>query len=103
MTPSPPSADPLTAVLEENPMTDVVSIAPRTGEAVEVVAPETTSEEVDRLCAAALAAAPGLDTLGRAGRAGLLRALADALENRRTTSSPVADRDAALGTTPAER
>jgi NADP-dependent aldehyde dehydrogenase len=87
-------------------MTDVLSIDPRTGEAVEAVeavAPETTPEEVDRLCAAALAAAPGLDALGRAGRAALLRSLADALENRRTTSSPVADREAALGTTPAER
>jgi NADP-dependent aldehyde dehydrogenase len=78
-------------------MTDVLSIDPRTGEAVEVVAPETTTEEVDRLCAAALAAAPGLDALGRAGRAALLRALADALEARRDDVVAVADREAALG------
>ena len=40
MTPAPtPSADPLTAVPEEIPMSDVVSIEPRTGATVEVVAP----------------------------------------------------------------
>jgi NADP-dependent aldehyde dehydrogenase len=80
-------------------MTDVVSIDPRTGETVEAVAPETTTEEVDRLCAAALAAAPGLDELGRAGRARLLRALADALEARRDDVVAVADRETGLGTT----
>ena len=46
-------------------MSDIVSTDPRTGETVEVVAQETTTEEVDRLCTAALAAAPGLDALGR--------------------------------------
>ena len=80
-------------------MTDVVSIDPRTGETVEAVAPETTTEEVHRLCAAALAAAPGLDELGRAGRARLLRALADALEARRDDVVAVADRETGLGTT----
>src|SRR4051812_11889457 len=80
-------------------MTDVVSIAPRTGEAVEVVAQQTTSQEVDRLCAAALAAAPALEAMGRAGRAGLLRALADALEARRADVVAVADRETGLGTT----
>src|SRR3954468_2708884 len=78
-------------------MADVVSIDPRTGETVEVVAQETTTEEVDRLCAAALAAAPALDALGRAGRAALLRALADALESRRDDVVAVADRETALG------
>ncbi len=77
----------------------VVSTDPRTGEAVEVVAQETTPEEVDRLCAAALAAAPVLDALGRAGRAALLRALADALEARRDDVVAVADRETALGPT----
>ena len=69
--------------MSTSPDRGVVSTDPRTGEAVEVVAQETTPEEVDRLCAAALAAAPALDALGRAGRAALLRALADALEARR--------------------
>src|SRR4051794_12859437 len=77
---------------------EVVSINPRTGETVEVVAPETTPEEVDALCEAALAAAPALDGLGRSGRAALLRALADALEGRREDVVAVADRETALGT-----
>ena len=78
-------------------MSDVVSIDPRTGQAAEVVAQETGPEEVARLCEAALAAAPALDELGRAGRAALLRALADALEARREDVVAVADRETALG------
>ena len=80
-------------------MSDVVSIDPRTGEAVETVAPETTSAEVDRLCAAALAAAPALDAMGRARRVALLTALADALEARREDVVAVADRETGLGET----
>ena len=80
-------------------MSDVVSIDPRTGETVEVVAQETTTAEVDALCAAALTAAPRLDDMGRAGRASLLRALADALESRREDVVAVADRETGLGTT----
>jgi NADP-dependent aldehyde dehydrogenase len=79
-------------------MSDVLSIDPRTGVTVEVVAQETTTGQVDGLCAAALAAAPALDALGRAGRAALLRALADALEGRREDIVAVADRETALGT-----
>jgi NADP-dependent aldehyde dehydrogenase len=78
---------------------DVVSIDPRTGKTVEVVAQETTTAEVDRLVAAALAAAPALDAMGRSGRAALLRALADALEARREDVVAVADRETALGET----
>ncbi|WP_307867778.1 aldehyde dehydrogenase (NADP(+)) [Umezawaea beigongshangensis] len=78
-------------------MTDVVSTDPRTGRAVEVVAQETTPEEVARLCGAALAAAPALDRLGRDGRARLLRALADALEARREDVVATADRETGLG------
>ncbi|MGW5672136.1 aldehyde dehydrogenase (NADP(+)) [Micromonospora sp. NPDC003776] len=78
-------------------MSDVVSTDPRTGRAVEVVATETTTAEVDLLCAAALAAAPALEALGRAGRAALLRGLADALEERREEIVAVADRETALG------
>ncbi|MGY1637470.1 aldehyde dehydrogenase (NADP(+)) [Geodermatophilus sp. SYSU D00742] len=80
-------------------MSDVVSVDPRTGETVEVVAQETTPEEVDRLCTIALAAAPALEELGRAGRAALLRTLADALEDRRDDVVAVADRETALGPT----
>lgn len=80
-------------------MSDVVSIDPRTGRTAEVVAQETSPAEVARLCEAALAAAPALEELGRAGRAALLRALADALESRREDVVAVADRETALGTT----
>ena len=81
------------------PARDVVSIDPRTGEVAEVVAQETTSAEVDRLCAAALAAAPVLDAMGRTDRAALLSALADALEARRADVVAVADRETGLGDT----
>jgi NADP-dependent aldehyde dehydrogenase len=77
----------------------VVSIDPRTGAVTEVVAQETSTAEVDRLCAAALAAAPALEALGRTGRAALLRELADALEARREEIVAVADRETALGPT----
>ena len=79
-------------------MAEIPSIDPRTGQAVEVVAPETTPEELDRICAAALAAAPVLDEMGRAARGRLLVALADALEARREDVVAVADRETALGT-----
>lgn len=78
-------------------MTDVASVDPRTGRAVEVVAQETSTEEVDQLCRAALGAAPALEDLGRAGRARLLRAAADALEARRDDLVDVADRETGLG------
>ena len=78
-------------------MADIVSVDPRTGRAVEVVAQETTDEEVDSLCTAALAAAPLLEELGRARRTALLSALADALETRRGDIVPLADRETALG------
>jgi NADP-dependent aldehyde dehydrogenase len=74
-------------------MTDVVSIDPRTGREVEVVAPETSTAEVDRLCSAAR-----LD-LDRLDRADLLVALADALEARRDDIVGLADRETALGPT----
>jgi NADP-dependent aldehyde dehydrogenase len=80
-------------------MTDVTSTDPRTGAVVETVAPETAAEQVDQLAWSASAAAPGLEALGRAGRASLLRALADALQARRDEVVAVADRETGLGTT----
>src|SRR3954470_8191831 len=80
-------------------MADVVSTDPRPGQQIEVVSPETTAEEVDRICTAALTAAPALAALGRAGRAGLLRSLAGALDGRRQEIVAVADRETALGAT----
>ena len=78
-------------------MTAVTSTDPRTGHVVATVAEETTPEQVDRIARQAAAAAPGLERLGRPFRAGLLRALADALEADRATIVELADRETALG------
>jgi NADP-dependent aldehyde dehydrogenase len=80
-------------------MSDVLSIDPRTGATVEIVASETTTAQVDERCRAALAAAGPLDALGREGRATLLDALAEALDAHRDPIVAVADRETALGTT----
>lgn len=76
---------------------EVLSIDPRTGEVVEVVAHETAS--VAEICDAALAAAGPLDGLGRDKRAALLEALAAALEDSRPRIVEVADRETGLGET----
>jgi NADP-dependent aldehyde dehydrogenase len=78
-------------------VTPVASIDARTGEVVETVAQESTAEEIDAACARAAAAFPALEGMGRAGRAGLLRALAGALEAARPEVVRVADRETALG------
>ncbi|MEV6301920.1 aldehyde dehydrogenase (NADP(+)) [Actinoplanes sp. NPDC051861] len=75
----------------------VPSISPRTGDVVEVVASETPTASVDRICRAAAAAAEALDALGRDGRAALLEALAQALEDARARVVAVADRETGLG------
>ena len=80
-------------------MTDIVSINPRTGSIAEVVSSTTTALEVDALCTAAAAAAPVLERLGRAGRAAVLRAMADALESRGDDIVAVADRETGIGPT----
>jgi NADP-dependent aldehyde dehydrogenase len=79
-------------------MTGVPSIDPRSGATVEIVAEETTTEQVDAICAAALTAAGPLEDLGRDGRAALLDDLAAALEGHRDRIVEVADRETALGT-----
>jgi NADP-dependent aldehyde dehydrogenase len=78
-------------------MTVVASTDPRTGTQAEVVAEETTSAEVDRLCRAAAQAAPWLEGAGRQFRAGLLRRMADALEARGEEIVAIADRETAIG------
>jgi NADP-dependent aldehyde dehydrogenase len=80
-------------------MTAVVSIDPRTGEQAEVVAQETSSEEVDRLCESAAVAARDLEARGRAFRERLLRTMADRLEGRRAEIVALADRETAIGDT----
>lgn len=74
-----------------------MSVDRRTGR-TEQVAVESSSDDVDRLAREALAAAPALAALGRAGRADLLRACADALEAAGAEIVPLADRESALGT-----
>lgn len=78
-------------------MTAVMSVDARTGRAVEEIARESSAEEVDAACRRAAGAAAGLDALGRAGRARMLRAMADALEARREDLVRLADRESALG------
>ncbi|MER5502254.1 MULTISPECIES: aldehyde dehydrogenase (NADP(+)) [unclassified Streptomyces] len=76
---------------------DVVSVDPRTGEAVEVVAAESTPTEVAARCAAAESAVSALAALGVAGRAALLRDMAAELEKDGGTILALADRESALG------
>ncbi|GAA3388889.1 aldehyde dehydrogenase (NADP(+)) [Cryptosporangium minutisporangium] len=80
-------------------MTEVLSVDPRTGATVEIVATATTTAEVDEACRLAADATDALEALGRDGRAALLDALADALEAQRTEIVAVADRETALGAT----
>ncbi|MDN3356317.1 aldehyde dehydrogenase (NADP(+)) [Actinomadura sp. DC4] len=78
-------------------MTAVSSVDARTGEVVATVAAESTAEETAAACALAAAAFPGLEAMGRHGRAALLRAMAGALEAARPEVVRVADRESALG------
>ena len=78
-------------------MTAVMSVDARTGRAVEEIAHESSVEEVDAACRRAAGAVAGLDELGRAGRARMLRAMADALEARREELVRLADRESGLG------
>jgi NADP-dependent aldehyde dehydrogenase len=77
----------------------VVSIDPRTGDAVEKVTEQTSAADLDAACEAARAAYPALEAMGRDGRARLLRAMADGLEGDRDAIVALADRESALGPT----
>lgn len=61
----------------------VAGVDPRTATSLPAVAHETSSAEVDRIVAAAAAAAPALEALGREARAQLLTGMADGVEKRR--------------------
>jgi NADP-dependent aldehyde dehydrogenase len=78
-------------------VTAVTSVDARTGEVLGIVAQESTGEEAGAACARAAEAFPELEGMGRDGRAGLLRAMAGALETARTRIVEVADRESALG------
>ncbi|MGW4527508.1 aldehyde dehydrogenase family protein [Amycolatopsis sp. NPDC004378] len=70
---------------------------PRTGAALPGGEPPSDAAAVGRIVAAAEAAAPALDALGRSGRATLLRAFGHALESRRDDVVAIADQETALG------
>lgn len=77
-------------------MKTIDSIDPRTGTVVETVAPVTTDEQVAELAAAAAVAAPRYEALGRGFRAGLLRRIADGLEELRETIVEIGARESAI-------
>jgi NADP-dependent aldehyde dehydrogenase len=74
----------------------VVSTDPRTGESAPVAQPTTTAE-VEQLAVAAAGAAAGLEAMGRAGRAELLRAAAPRLEANGAEIVATADLETAIG------
>ncbi|MBB4684511.1 aldehyde dehydrogenase family protein [Amycolatopsis jiangsuensis] len=79
-------------------MTELIrSTDPRTGLAVDTELVATTRAEVAETCTRAAVASAGLERLGRAGRARLLRAMAEGLEARRDEVVSAADRETALG------
>ncbi|MGW3284307.1 aldehyde dehydrogenase (NADP(+)) [Streptomyces sp. NPDC001002] len=73
------------------------SYDPRTGQELPGGEAMSDSDDVERIVAAAAAAAPGLEDLGRSGRAGLLRDLAGALDARREDVVAHANSETALG------
>lgn len=75
----------------------VISFDPRTAEPVDDVGPETSADDVRRLCERAAAATTQLEASGRSGRATMLRAMADALEADREILVETGDRETALG------
>jgi NADP-dependent aldehyde dehydrogenase len=70
---------------------------PRTGEPVGEPVPHTSPARLDEICRAAATAAPGLAAITPAGRAGLLRAVADALGEHADELIALADAETALG------
>jgi NADP-dependent aldehyde dehydrogenase len=76
---------------------DVWSIDARTGERVEAVATAATDAEVDAAAARAAEVAPALVGAGLAGRARLLRGMAEEIEKDGDAIVAAADRESALG------
>ena len=74
----------------------ITTTNPRRGVTSETTIRETESAEVARQVDAAQAAAPGLERIGREGRAAVLDALAAELENRREHLVEVADSETGL-------
>jgi NADP-dependent aldehyde dehydrogenase len=98
-TDQPASVRQASTYVESESMAEVKSIDPRTGDVRAVVGHETTPREIDEMVAAAVAATREMASRGRVWRAGLLRALAQALEAGRAEIVRVADAETALGET----
>lgn len=79
-------------------MGSIVSIDPRTSTDVEVVAEETSLEDVRAICDRAAVVAPRLRALAPGARADLLESMAAALDAARESLVPLAHRESALGT-----
>jgi NADP-dependent aldehyde dehydrogenase len=75
----------------------VPSHDPRTGAAVHTALVESSADDVAAACERAAQVAPALDRLGRLGRADLLEAMAEAVEERRAELVAAADAETALG------
>jgi NADP-dependent aldehyde dehydrogenase len=75
----------------------VAGVDPRTGRDLPPVAVEATAADVHAVAERAASAAAGLDSLGRAGRADMLGALAAALESHRDDIVATADSETGLG------
>jgi NADP-dependent aldehyde dehydrogenase len=75
----------------------ITSFDPRTGAAIREVAVETTADEVGTLCTTADETAKTLDRAGRAGRARMLRSMAQALEDDRPELVATGEAETALG------
>jgi NADP-dependent aldehyde dehydrogenase len=74
----------------------ILTTDPRTGLSTSTTLTATTDDELNALCAAALAAAPGIDRLGRLWRADFLDALAGALEEDRDLLVAAAETETGL-------
>ena len=75
----------------------VVSIAARSGDPRRTLAPESSAADVAEACRSAARTLPDLAAAGAAGRARLLRAIADRLDAEVDRLVPVADAETALG------
>lgn len=79
-------------------MVEVKSINPRTGMVMRSLGEGSTAGDVDAACSSAAAAASALETLGRSGRASMLRMMASGFESRRAEVVGIADQETGIGT-----
>ncbi|ASN20102.1 aldehyde dehydrogenase (NADP(+)) [Arthrobacter sp. YN] len=79
-------------------MTTIAGTNPYTGERLEPVASESSSADIARIVINAGKAFPYLDSLGRAGRAGLLETIADSLDLNAEELIRAADEETGIGT-----